>query len=397
VTLRVAVVGGSLGGLTAALLLRDLGCEVDVYERSAVELSGFGAGIVVHPETVRYLVGHGVALEDISAAAPVVRWLGADGGVVHEEPRGHRFTAWSTLYRGLLDLFGRERYHQGAPFVGLATGGTDVTLRFATGARVRADLAVLADGVLSTARRRLEPAAAPRYAGYVGWRGTVEEGALSAGTFGALYGALTYARHEGGHIVAYPIPNLDGSVDVGRRLMNYVWYRNVAEGPGLDELMTDRTGLHRPISLHPGAVQEAFVDELRRAAERDLPPPLAEMVVRTPEPFVQAIVDVETPRLVHGRACLIGDAAFAARPHAAAGTAKAAHNARTLAEALDAEDMDVPRALARWEPGALALGRALVARTREIGDRSQSGPGWTPGDPAIRFGLHRPGDHDPDA
>jgi len=377
-------------------MLRDLGCEVDVYERSPAELSGFGAGIVVHPETVRYLVAHGVALEGISAGAPVVRWLGADGTTLHEERRPHRFTAWSTLYRGLLELFGRERYHQGEPFVGLRQDGDGVEARFATGTVVRADLLVCADGVLSTARRRLAPEVEPRYAGYVGWRGTVEEGALSPDTFRTLYGALSYARHDGGHIVAYPIPNLDGSVDVGSRLMNYVWYRNVPPGPELDELMTDRTGLPRPISLHPGSVQDRYVDELREAAARDLPPPLAEMVVRTPQPFVQAIVDVETPRLVHGRVCMMGDAAFAARPHAAAGTAKAAHNARALAEALAAEDMDVPRALARWEPGQVALGRSLVERTRAIGDRSQFGAGWTPGDPAIRFGLHRPGDHDPD-
>ena len=52
---RVAVVGGSLGGLTAALVLRDLGCEVDVFERSAAELESRGAGIVVLDATIRYL------------------------------------------------------------------------------------------------------------------------------------------------------------------------------------------------------------------------------------------------------------------------------------------------------------------------------------------------------
>ena len=53
---RVAVVGGSIGGLTAALLLRDAGCEVDVFERGAVLLSGYGAGIVVQPELSRYFL-----------------------------------------------------------------------------------------------------------------------------------------------------------------------------------------------------------------------------------------------------------------------------------------------------------------------------------------------------
>ena len=52
---RVAVVGGSLGGLTAALVLRDLGCQIDVFERSTAELESRGAGIVVLDETVRYV------------------------------------------------------------------------------------------------------------------------------------------------------------------------------------------------------------------------------------------------------------------------------------------------------------------------------------------------------
>ena len=48
---RVGVVGGSIGGLTAALVLRDLGCEVDVFERSGTALEARGAGIGLHPMT----------------------------------------------------------------------------------------------------------------------------------------------------------------------------------------------------------------------------------------------------------------------------------------------------------------------------------------------------------
>ena len=50
--------GGSLGGLTAALWLRDAGCEIRVYERSRAPLEGLGAGIVLHPATARYFVQH---------------------------------------------------------------------------------------------------------------------------------------------------------------------------------------------------------------------------------------------------------------------------------------------------------------------------------------------------
>src|SRR6478735_5946512 len=55
-SLRVAVVGGSMGGLTTALLLRALGHDVDVFERATGELTGFGAGIAAHEVGVRYFV-----------------------------------------------------------------------------------------------------------------------------------------------------------------------------------------------------------------------------------------------------------------------------------------------------------------------------------------------------
>ena len=58
---------------------------------------------------------------------------------------------------------------------------------------------------------------------------------------------------------------------------------------------------------------------MRRVAADVLAPPIAEVIARTAEPFVQVVYDIEVPRMVFGRTCLLGDAAFAVRPHAAAG------------------------------------------------------------------------------
>jgi 2,6-dihydroxypyridine 3-monooxygenase len=93
-----------------------------------------------------------------------------------------------------------------------------------------------------------------------------------------------------------------------------------------------------------------------------------------------------------GRVCLIGDAAFAVRPHAAAGTAKAAADAWELAAQLAAHRGDLATALQEWERRQLALGRDLVARNRAIGDASQLRGTFRPGDPALIFGLRGPGD-----
>jgi 2,6-dihydroxypyridine 3-monooxygenase len=388
----VAVIGGSIGGLTAAALLRDLGCDVHVYERSQLELAGLGAGIVVQEATVRYLVERlGTPVDEVSVGAETLRYLGADGSVTFERPSPYRFTGWNTIYRALFAALGADRYHLGHALVGFDQDHDGVSVRFANGAEVRVDMLVGVDGVASTLRRRLLPEIVPAYSGYVGWRGTVTESDLSADTFAVLRGCITYGLSDHSHIVAYQIPNRAGSVDEGERLANFVWYRNVPEGPELDELMTDRDGLPRPLSLHPGIVQERYVAAMRRTAEEVLAPALAEMVVRTPQPFVQTIVDVESPRMAFGRVVLMGDAAFTARPHAAAGTAKAAENAWALSDALVATGGDVATALAAWEPGQRALGAQLVARARDIGDRSQKHGTWVPGDPDLRFGLFGPG------
>jgi 2,6-dihydroxypyridine 3-monooxygenase len=175
----------------------------------------------------------------------------------------------------------------------------------------------------------------------------------------------------------------------GERLVNYVWYRNVAAGAELEELMTGTDGTLRAASLHPGAVQARFIDEMKSAAD-ELAPALTEVVQRTPEPFLQVIQDIETPQMATARVALLGDGAFSARPHAAAGTAKAAEDGWKLVAALRAHDT-IADALRSWEVGQLELGRQLVARARDLGERSQVRNTWMPGDPDLSFGLFGPG------
>ena len=389
---RVAVVGGSLGGLTAALVLRDLGCGVDVFERSTAELESRGAGIVVLDETVRYFRERtDLRLDRLTTATGFLRYLDRDGGVVYEEPRRYRYSAWHTMYRALLGCFGRRRYHLDREVAGFSQRDEHVQVRFADGSTAAYDLLVCADGIASNARAVLQPQARPAYAGYVAWRGTVEERQLSPAVRDLLADSICYQVMPNSHILLYPIPALDGSVTPGRRLANFVWYRNYTAGTELDDLMTDSDGVRRDITLPPGAARQVHLDELRAVAAAQLAPQLAEVVRRTRLPFVQVIFDIEVERMAFGRVCLIGDAAFALRPHAAAGTAKAAADAWALAEALAATQGDLRAALPRWERRQLAVGRAVLERTRRNGNKSQFEGTWRPGDPELVFGLYEPG------
>jgi 2,6-dihydroxypyridine 3-monooxygenase len=310
---------------------------------------------------------------------------------VYEEPRRYRYSAWHTIYRALLGCFGRGRYHLGKEMSGFHEQDEHVQVRFVDGSAAAYDLLVCADGIASNARAMLQPQARPAYAGYVAWRGTIKERQLSRRVRDLLADSICYQVMPNSHILLYPIPGLDGSVTPGRRLANFVWYRNYAVGTELDDLMTDRDGVRRDITLPPGAARQAHLEELRAVAAARLAPQFAEVVQRCTLPFVQVIFDIEVDQMAFGRVCLIGDAAFALRPHAAAGTAKAAADAWALAEALAATQGDLNAALPRWERRQLAVGGAVLERTRRNGNKSQFAGTWRPGDPELVFGLYEPG------
>ena len=109
---RAVVVGGSMGGLTAGLLLRELGFEVDVFERSPLPLEGRGAGIVLQPDTIRWFAEHGgtEAVERVSTGSSHLRYLGPDDEILYDEPSTWRFTSWTATYRAL--LAGLTRAHE---------------------------------------------------------------------------------------------------------------------------------------------------------------------------------------------------------------------------------------------------------------------------------------------
>ncbi len=386
---RVIIAGGSLGGLTAALTLQDAGCAVTVYERAVTPLVGLGAGIVLNPITVRYLVERGgVDLRAISIPAQAVRYMGADGTVVHERPFPYRFSSYNALYRGLLDRLAPECYRLGTAVVGCEHTADAISAQLADGSTEHADLLVWADGIRSTGRRQLLPDTQLAYAGYVAWRGTL--GTHEVGAAAERFaGAITYHVLPHGHLLVYPIPVVDRNGETSTQL-NWLWYQNVPAGAALDAVLTDAAGVRREVSVPAGAVAEIQLSALRKAATA-LPPPLADLILATDQPFIQAIVDLEVERMAFGRACLIGDAAFVARPHAAAGTAKAAADAWALSAAIVGAQGNVPAALERWEPGQLALGRSVLERTRAAGTSAQFSGTWRVGD-ELPFGLYRTGD-----
>lgn len=383
--------GGSIGGLTTGVLLRELGCEVEVYERSGEELEDRGAGIVVLPITERYFVERGGPDDRVSLELTYWSYVDSRGEIIGADADHLRFSGWSTIYRALLDEFGPDRYHHDHEVVGFDQDETKVVARFGDGSTAEGDLLVFADGFGSTGRGLLLPEVRPEYAGYVAWRGTTPEADLSASARSLLADAMVYQVLDHGHILVYAIPDRLGRTAPPDRLINFVWYRNYPAGQAFDDLMLGSDGVRRTGTMPPGSIRDEHIDEMRETAREVLSPALLEVVLECGEPLIQAVFDVHSPEMVFGHVVLIGDAATTLRPHIAAGQAKACADAWALRDALTASSGDLDRALADWGPRQVATARQAYERSKRMGIASQFDGTMVPGDPGWKFGLWEPG------
>src|SRR5450631_2032409 len=138
---RVSIAGGSVGGLTTALVLRDAGCDVRVFERSSTALTARGAGIAALDTTLDYLVRRGgLRACDVCSSTEWIRFLNRDGSVRHEQRHRYLFSSWNTIYRSLLGLFDADRYLLGREVAGFDSAGDIAGVTLADGSRAEADL-----------------------------------------------------------------------------------------------------------------------------------------------------------------------------------------------------------------------------------------------------------------
>jgi 2-polyprenyl-6-methoxyphenol hydroxylase-like FAD-dependent oxidoreductase len=371
---RAIVIGGSMAGLFSALLLRQAGWEVHVNERIGSELAGRGAGIVTHPELFDILDRIGIDRNAAQVGVGVSgrRVFDKDGSITGELSLPQILTSWGHLYSLLRNALPDENYHHGRNLERVDESGATVVARFSDGSSAEADLLIGADGIFSTVRTQLAPEVVPQYVGYIAWRGLVEEAKLSPTTRDAICNHFSFSLPDGEQMLGYPVAGRDEMMADGHRRFNFVWYRPAAADGALKELLTDIDGVSHPLSIPPNKIRPEVIKALRKDAYRLLSPQFAEVVEKTEQPFIQAIQDLETPRMVLGRRTVIlGDASFVARPHVGAGVTKAAGDAWALSEALESKD-SVDVALRSFEEKRLPIGRAIIDRARHLGAYMQA-------------------------
>jgi 2-polyprenyl-6-methoxyphenol hydroxylase-like FAD-dependent oxidoreductase len=313
-SLRVIIVGGGIGGLSAAIALRRGGHKPVVLER-APKLEAVGAGITLFANAMNALARLGVAEAITVAGCPASR-----SAILTSD--GRELTTLSPdLLEGAVavhraDLQEALRGAAGEIRLGVEVTSVDqtpdgVVARAADGSEERSDLLIGADGVWSLVRASIAPAT-PRYAGYTAWRG-ISPVSIDAGRLSESWGA----------------GERFGLVDIGSRTY---WFAtaNVTEGQADDpsqrkaQLVRRFTGWHPPIE----AVLEATPDGA---------------ILRNDVYFLDPL-----RRWNEGRLVLLGDAAHATTPGIGQGAAMAIEDAIVLAEQLAASD-DLAASLARYE------------------------------------------------
>jgi 2-polyprenyl-6-methoxyphenol hydroxylase-like FAD-dependent oxidoreductase len=378
---RALVIGGSIGGLFAAQFLRQAGWDVALFERSAGDLADRGAGLNTSAELFAGLaragaiVNPGLAFHVRSSA-----WLKQDGTIGLEIPRGWHGSTWGTIYRPLRAAFPSALYHAGKAVERVEQDGASVTAIFADGTREQGNLLIGADGVYSTVRRQFLPEIAPTQAGYIAWRGILDERDLPPGAHDVLLERAAFTFPDNELVVSLPVPGADNDTRPGHRRYYFIWYRP-ASAEEQRELFTDASGRHHGLTIPPPLIRAEFIAAMKEAARKVLPPVLGEIVGRVAQALLQSITDLEAPRMVFGRVALLGDSAFVARPHVAAGTSKAALDAAELADALAAHESNIDAALQQYERVRLAFGRAIISHARYLGAYLEAGGATTARDP----------------
>jgi 2-polyprenyl-6-methoxyphenol hydroxylase-like FAD-dependent oxidoreductase len=365
------IVGGSMAGMLAGNMLIRQGWEVEILERTKGGLEGRGAGIVPQRSLLAALGRAGVTV-DPNIGIRVTKRVAYDRtGVAFATHQYDQYsTSWSLLYNLLRDAFPMQHFHAGRNVKEVLQDERRAIAVVDDGTTFEGDLLIGADGMRSVVRRALFPETQPQYVGYLAWRGMLEERDASAEFVESCFSALNFSFPNGEELIGYPVAGANGTVDVGQRRFNIMWYRPVPPGPKLRNMFTGTDGVHYEAGIPPSLVRPELIIAMKEEAHRAFSPAFADVIARMEGMFVQAIYDLQSERMGRGKIAIIGDAAFVARPHCGAGVSKAADDAASLATALNTTHL-IEDAIAAFSAERTRAGKAAVAWAAHLGSYFQ--------------------------
>jgi 2-polyprenyl-6-methoxyphenol hydroxylase-like FAD-dependent oxidoreductase len=347
---RALVIGGGIGGLSAALALRQARMDVQVFE--AVEaVKEVGAGVTIWSNAVRALQKLGLtdALQAIGMPATyriIYTWKGELLSKIQVDQLANGLGAAilmmhrADLQSALLQAFGAANVQLGARCVGFTQDDKGVRAQFANGQTVEGDLLVAADGIHSALRTQLFGPRCLLYTGYATWRGiaSLEDENIPVGVSSETWG-------KGQRIGLIPLNN-------GR--MYWFTGQNMPAGTYKDETAEQKKQRMRDMVRGWHAPIEAVIE----ATE-------ASTIIRADVYELEQL-----PHWCQGRVTLLGDAAHAMSPNMGQGACQAIEDAVVLGSCLQ-EETDIPSALRLYESRRIKRVQRVATQSRRIGQLAQ--------------------------
>jgi salicylate hydroxylase len=347
----VAVIGGGIGGLAAALALLRRGVDVDVYDQSG-RIEEVGAGISISANGTRVLDALGLA--DALARVQVVssrrdirhwktgetwKWLERGENSGQRRDIRHMHLHRADLHGILAEAIrGRKAnaIRPGKRCVAITQSDEQAEVRFETGERVQASYVIGADGIHSKVRECLFGPDRPEFSGCVAWRGLVPMQDLPAHISQM---PVTNWLGPRGHVLQYPIRRGE--------IMNFVGF------------------VERDDWQVEGWMLQGTMSELARDF-RGWHPDLNAVIQNIDMPFKWALM-VRDPmaRWSQGRVTLLGDACHPTLPFLGQGAVMAIEDGYVLAACLGKYFADPATAFARYEGLRSERTAAVVRKSHE--------------------------------
>ena len=359
------IIGGSMAGLFAATALSKKGWDISVHEKVPVPLSGRGAGIATYDELADLVFKATNNNNVLGTTAKSRVSLDINGNIINSYDYPQVYTSWQYLFSILREQISNDHYFMGDDCIKIEQNEDKAIAFFDNGKKKETDLIIVANGIKSELRTYVDNKAYPQYAGYVGWRGVVNEEEISKKSLETLSNYFIVVLPYNQQIASYPIAGEGKNpFKIGERRINWIWYKPVPQN-SLQEILLGKSGQQFEDGIPPNEIREEIVNDLFKEAEEKLPPQLVELVKITKQPLIQPIFDLQSIKMKNGRVLTIGDAAFTARPHVGMGVTKAAMDAFTLSEYLeDSTNLDD---LDKWEHSRLKESQFIVNRSRKLG------------------------------
>jgi 2-polyprenyl-6-methoxyphenol hydroxylase-like FAD-dependent oxidoreductase len=338
---------------------------VDVFERTVIELSGRGAGIVTHDVLIDALKSIDITTDDLGVFVKDRTAYDKSGNEVLRLPFPQIVTSWDRIHSLLRASHPNEHHHLGRSAIAFRQEQNKAVAILDDKTEIEADLVIGADGFGSNIRAQMLPDIKPISSGYVVWRALANESDLSEEVRSDVFKTFGFFVPTGSQIIGYPIAGSGNDLREGHRRYNFVWYIGVEQAE-LKDMLTDDNGKYYSVSIPPPLVRDDVMKRFTETAHQILPANFAEILEKSEMPFFTPIYDHHSPVMGTGNVGLVGDAACVARPHVGMGVTKAACDALCLARSLDSYST-IPDALEAYSEERVAASARAHYRARDLG------------------------------